>query len=179
MLKKILNKNWTIQQAKKIYFVLIAFLTISYFVFSYIFLFHSKYWLKKNAGSDVFDYKQAKVCIKTHCFDCKIAKTQKQRELWLMFIKKMSLNSWMLFEFPKMWKYSFWMKNTKIPLDIIFINQNFEIVDFTWMNICTWKCISYLSKKFVKYVLEINKGLYNKYNFDLGDKVKIEFLGKK
>ncbi len=52
-----------------------------------------------------------------------IANTYKQREIGLMFRKSLDMNKGMLFVFPVAKKHKFWMKNTYIPLDMIFFNN--------------------------------------------------------
>jgi uncharacterized membrane protein (UPF0127 family) len=68
--------------------------------------------------------------------------------------------------------YPFWMKNTLIPLDIIWINKDKEVVfikkDF---QPCTEICESITPDKKAKYVLEINGSLADKNNIKVGDKV--------
>ena len=64
------------------------------------------------------------------------------------------------------------MKNTSIPLDIIFINKTYEIID-VFYNAKPNNLKSILSKKKAKYVLELNKGVFNAHRFDLKDKIII------
>jgi uncharacterized protein len=83
----------------------------------------------------------------------------------------------MLFVFPDVQTRSFWMKNTLIPLDMLFISDKFEIVDMTTMQPCKADpCPSYSSKKPAMYVLEVNAGYANANNITVGGKAAFRFV---
>jgi len=62
------------------------------------------------------------------------------------------------------------MKNTYIPLDIAYINNNLEIVDIQTMKPHDLTLI--LSKYPASYALEVNAGFFKKNNINVGDKLK-------
>ena len=103
-------------------------------------------------------------------FNVEVAKTKEERKIGLMYRKKLLNNEGMLFIFPREKIIQLWMKNTYIPLDVIFISENKVIVDIK-------KNMEKLSETIVKskvksrYVLEFNAGLINKLNIEIGDKV--------
>ena len=103
-------------------------------------------------------------------FNVEVAKTIEERRSGLMYRKKLLNNEGMLFIFPREKIIQLWMKNTYIPLDVIFISENKVIVDIK-------KNMEKLSETIVKskvksrYVLEFNAGLINKLNIEIGDKV--------
>lgn len=71
-------------------------------------------------------------------------------------------------------KISFWMKNMKFPIDIIFINSNNTIIDIHKNNQpCLYNASCPLITPTSNYrtVLEINSGLVDKYEIKVGDKV--------
>jgi uncharacterized membrane protein (UPF0127 family) len=117
------------------------------------------------------------VCIKNFCRKVKIASTPQQRRKWLMFVKHLKENEWMLFIFEKSWIYWFWMKNTYIPLDIIWIDKNFRITKI-WQKAqpcLTWKCKIVYNKKPAQYVLEIPWWESEKLKISTWEEVKIIF----
>ena len=66
---------------------------------------------------------------KTHHFQVEIADTDETRERGLMFRKSLGPNAGMLFDFKTPHEVSFWMKNTLIPLDIIFIDPEGRVLN--------------------------------------------------
>ena len=103
-------------------------------------------------------------------FNVEVAKTIEERRIGLMYRKKLLNNEGMLFVFPREKIIQLWMKNTYIPLDVIFISENKVIVDIK-------KNMEKLSETIVKskvksrYALEFNAGLINKLDIEIGDKV--------
>ena len=103
-------------------------------------------------------------------FNVEVAKTIEERRTGLMYRKKLLNNEGMLFIFPREKIIQLWMKNTYIPLDVIFISKNKVIVDIK-------KNMEKLSETLVKskvksrYALEFNAGLINKLDIKIGDKV--------
>lgn len=101
-----------------------------------------------------------KICCNNSCFNIEIADDYKSRQLWLMYRESMPDNDWMLFIFDKTWFYSFWMKNTIIPLAWIRLDSELKIVDIIQMDPCkTEQCPSYKPQSEAQYVLEINQWL--------------------
>ena len=89
-----------------------------------------------------------------------------------MFREKLEENEGMLFIFDDEKQVSFWMKNTLIPLDMIFINKNLEIVSVKTAVPCEKDpCQVYESSKPVKFVIEANAGFAFKNRIDVGDKL--------
>ncbi|MBI2057274.1 DUF192 domain-containing protein [Candidatus Pacearchaeota archaeon] len=75
-----------------------------------------------------FSDNKNKVCFSEKCFDVEIASTQEELSKGLMFRESLDENSGMLFIFQEERAYNFWMKNTLISLDIIWINSNKEVI---------------------------------------------------
>ncbi len=63
-----------------------------------------------------------------HIFNVEIADTQRTRAKGLMFRKEMASDAGMLFLFPQQKMLSFWMKDTPLPLDIIFVDRKGRVV---------------------------------------------------
>lgn len=116
------------------------------------------------------------VCFERNCFSVELAKTAQQQEQGLMFRESLESNQGMLFIFESLGNYPFWMKNTLIPLDIIWINSNQEIVFISRnTSICKEEpCQSINPNKEAKYVLEINAGISEEINLNIGDKLELK-----
>ena len=67
------------------------------------------------------------VCFENNCFDVDIALTESEKEKGLMYVEHLNENKGMLFVFENEGQHSFWMKNTLIPLDILWIDEDLNI----------------------------------------------------
>jgi len=105
-------------------------------------------------------------------FVIEIAENQREKNIGLMYRRHMPDDQGMLFLEEREKRVSFWMKNTYIPLDIIFINSDKEIVNIYKMA-KPESLETIYSIKPVKYVLEINGGLCDKLGIGIGNKIKI------
>jgi len=85
------------------------------------------------------------------------------------------LEGGMLFIFPKDTRAAFWMKNTKIPLDMLFIDSNLTIVNIAHSaQPCTQDpCKNYPAAAPIQYVLEVNGGFSMEKNIKAGDKITL------
>ena len=82
-----------------------------------------------------------------------IADTQEKRERGLMFREHLGENKGMFFAFDNEGTYAFWMKNTLIPLDIIFISKDLNVVEIIHAEPCEEDpCKTYETTKYAKYV---------------------------
>lgn len=98
-----------------------------------------------------------------------------ERQTGLMYRTSMKNNRGMLFVFDKSEMKSFYMKNTYLPLDIIFIDGHKKIINIS-KNAKPLSEQSILSESPAKYVLEINAGLSNKWNLKPGDSIDFSKL---
>ena len=87
-----------------------------------------------------------------------------------MYRDNLPLDQGMLFVYPFNQQVTMWMKNTQIPLDMIFINTNGDIEDIIRMTIPN-SLTRLTTKNKVKAVLEINGGLSKYLKINKGDKV--------
>lgn len=94
---------------------------------------------------------------KEHVFQVEIADTDEERALGLMFRETMAADHGMLFIFPEAGERYFWMKNTPLPLDIIFASENGEVVHVA-ANTTPFSERIIPSNGAAKYVLELNAG---------------------
>jgi len=103
-----------------------------------------------------------------------VADTEQKREIGLMFRENLDENKGMLFVFDDEKYVTFWMKNTLIPLDIIFISSNGTINEIkeNVQPCLADPCELYPSVNPSKYVLEVNANFSKKNGISVGDSVK-------
>lgn len=102
------------------------------------------------------------------------ARTPQERAYGLMFRTSLPDNHGMLFIFDREERVSFWMKDTLIPLDMIFIDADKKIIHIE-KNAPPCKndpCPVYPSTLPAKYVLEVNGGWGEKNGVMVGDRLK-------
>ncbi len=118
----------------------------------------------------------SKVCTDEICFDVEIADSLSERKQGLMYREHLEENKGMLFIFDEQKIHPFWMKNTLIPLDIIWIDEQMEIVSiFPNAQPCkTEQCDSIRPLKKAKYVLEINGGMAAEKGIDVHDFIEFK-----
>ena len=100
--------------------------------------------------------------------DIEIADTDQKTMQGLMYRSSMPQNAGMLFLMPREDIQGFWMRNTYIPLDMIFVNSNKQIVTIH-ANTTPMNESSYISTAPALYVVEVNAGYCNKNNIKEGD----------
>lgn len=98
-----------------------------------------------------------------------ISDTPEKRMKGLMGRERLEWDSGMLFVFEYEQHLSFWMRNTRIPLSIAFIDQSGIIVDM--VDMAPYDTSSYVSKHSAIYTLEMNCGWFEKNKVRIGDKV--------
>ncbi len=106
--------------------------------------------------------------------DIEIADDEYRRQLGLMNRNEMDEKQGMLFIFPRQDYLSFWMRNTFISLDMIFVDESKTIVTIH-KNTRILSDTSYPSAKPARYVVEVVAGFTDKYNIQIGD--KIDWMG--
>lgn len=105
-----------------------------------------------------------------------VAENEVQRQQGLMYREEMAENHGMLFIFPTESRYTFWMKNTYISLDIIFLNQDLEIVTIHENTKTNQTEERYQASENSLYVVEVNAGFTYKNGIEVGDRVHIQNL---
>jgi uncharacterized membrane protein (UPF0127 family) len=130
-------------------------------------------WLFNNEHSNIpYNYPSSLTIInskgETHDFDLITAATPEQRAKGLMNVKHLDKDSGMLFLFESPRQVSFWMKDTYIPLDMLFFNEKGVIVNI-YENAKPLSLEHISSKGAVSRVLEINGGQSKARNIKAGD----------
>lgn len=112
------------------------------------------------------------VCQNTNCWNVSIADDPEEMQTGLMYKTSLAENAGMLFIFPEPDLYEFWMQNTYIPLDIIWLDQNKQIV-FIKENAApcntNTSCLKIKPAAKASYVLELNAGQVKKQGLKIGD----------
>ncbi|HME87532.1 MAG TPA: DUF192 domain-containing protein [Candidatus Nanoarchaeia archaeon] len=101
-----------------------------------------------------------------------LASTPEQKAQGMMF--RANLTGGMLFSYDEEQPRHFWMKNTLIPLDMLFINKNREIVTIHHAVPCTRDPCAVYSSDPAQYVLEVNGNFTEENNINVGMKVILE-----
>jgi len=108
--------------------------------------------------------------------EAEIADTPKKRAEGLMYREHLAQNRGMLFTFGQAQLWTFWMKNTKIPLDIIWMNEKKQIIHIARsVPICTRtddRCPQYQPNDPALYVLELGSGEADRLKLEKGSKLK-------
>jgi uncharacterized membrane protein (UPF0127 family) len=102
--------------------------------------------------------------------DVEIADTPVRRTTGLMYRTALKESQGMLFIFPRSDYQSFWMKNTVLSLDILFVNEDMQVVTI-YRNTTPLSEESYPSTEAAQYVVEVNAGFVDRHGIRLKDKV--------
>ncbi len=107
-------------------------------------------------------------------FGVEVASTPEERRIGLMNRTFLAESDGMLFVFERPTVQNFWMKNTLIPLDMLYLDENRKIVRITHnAQPCKVEnCPLYSSFEPAQYVLEINGGQANMLGISVGDEVE-------
>jgi hypothetical protein len=118
---------------------------------------------------------EPQVELKGERFDVELATTPQQQQLGLMFRDNMADDHGMLFVFPDSAPRRFWMKNTRIPLDIFYFDENLKLVSVAEdTKPCrVAQCPDYPSAGPARYVLELNAGKAAELAAKPGDELQL------
>jgi uncharacterized protein len=121
----------------------------------------------------------AKIVINKTTINLEAANTPREQEIGLMFRASMPADRGMVFNFPTAVPANFWMKNTLIPLDIIFLRGD-KIMNIQ-ANVPPCKadpCPGYgpTSNVLIDRVIELNAGQAKKLGLKVGDKLLVQSL---
>jgi hypothetical protein len=106
--------------------------------------------------------------------ETEVAKTPEKRAKGLMLRESLSQDKGMLFVFSEAEEQNFWMKNTLIPLDMIFISEDKKVTSIHKNAVPCEKdpCRSYPSNASAQYVVEVNAGFSDAHGIKVGDPVR-------
>jgi uncharacterized protein len=100
-----------------------------------------------------------------------VVQTEEEKARGLMFRESLGKNEGMLFVYEKEEFLSFWMKNTRIPLSIAFIDATGRIVDIQDMD--PFSLETHTSAVPAVYALEVNQGWFQRNGVTPGDRVNL------
>ena len=98
------------------------------------------------------------------------ATDEQSRITGLMFQKTLPEKAGMVFDFGEMQIVNMWMRNTILPLDMIFFDDAGKVVNIA-MNTEPFSLDIISSQKPSKFVLEVNAGVAKKFGLNVGDQV--------
>lgn len=120
---------------------------------------------------------QTEIYFEDHRFEVEIADTSEERARGLMFREELGEDQGMLFVYEEENDRSFWMKNTLIPLDIIFLDSDFEVINIERAdpepNTSDDNLQRYRSDRPAQYVLEINQNRSKEIGLEKGSKMSL------
>ena len=116
-------------------------------------------------------FAETAVCFQDQCFTVETAGTFEEQSQGLQFRTELAPDAGMLFIFSHDGRYAFWMKDTLIPLDMIWLDRDMKVVHMK-ENVppCTHDpCPSYSPESPARYVLELNAGMVQKIGLKIDD----------
>lgn len=120
--------------------------------------------------------------IKDRHFKLEVANTLAQKSRGLMYRDSLKPDEGMIFISPSPSIQYFWMKNTKIPLDMIFLKEDGSVINienaYPQPNTPDINLKLYQSLSPAKYVIELNSGTTQKIQLAPGDKINLDSLLK-
>jgi hypothetical protein len=129
-------------------------------------------WIFAGSGAYAASIQPLEIVTKTgvHVFSVEMATTEEEKTTGLMYRKELAEGKGMLFDFTPEQEVSMWMKNTYIPLDMIFIRADGRILRIAEnTEPLSTKIIP--SRGLAKGVLEVIGGTAQKYGIQPGDRV--------
>ena len=109
------------------------------------------------AVANAISFERTRLIINGDTYTLEIAKTSEQRQRGLMFRQQLDMRQGMLFIYPQPGEHRIWMKNTPIPLSVIWIDENQIIIDVQLLPPCeNDPCQIYGVAKASKYIIELN-----------------------
>jgi uncharacterized protein len=110
-----------------------------------------------------------------------IADTEAKRQRGLMFREQLAPNEGMIFLFDELDYYPFWMKNTLIPLDMLWLDPDGRVVSIA-QSVPPCKadpCPSYFPDAKSVYVVEVVSGFVREHKVKVGDVLQLRNVPKK
>ena len=140
-----------------------------------IFFFYVTHFTVKKPGS-------VEIQVASSTIYAQVANTENKRSLGLSYTPKIDENAGMLFIFPDMQARNFWMRDMYFDLDIIWLDENKQVVGFfenvpkeSYNHNHPEQSKIYHSPDNTKYVLEVNDGTMQRLKIKVGDKLDFKY----
>lgn len=150
-----LRRNW------KVAGIIVVLAIVSFFVFT-----------SNSIGSTATLFTDSGL----HRIAVEVADTPEMRATGLMHREEMADDAGMLFDFGQLQPVSMWMKNTLIPLDMLFLREDGTIATIA-RNARPLDLTPIPSGEAVRYVLELNGGAAVAYGAKVGDRLEHPIIG--
>jgi uncharacterized protein len=157
----------------------IIFILLLIIFLGLVLLLFYRIYQQNNSKNKNLPYKTVITEINSRKYKMELANTNESRSKGLMFREKMDKDKGMLFIFERESIYPFWMKNTYIPLDMIWLNKNKEVV-YIQKDVKPCKnsleaiCKSIVPTAKAMYVIELNTGQTDELDLKIGNKINFE-----
>lgn len=137
-------------------------------------------WGAAPAAAQPAQFGRAQLSIVTatgrHLFHVEVARSQAQMTQGLMFRRELAPDAGMIFEYPQPTVATMWMKNTLIPLDMLFVDARGHIVNIAERTIPLSEDVIAAAAP-VTAVIELNGGTAARLHIKPGDRVLSPFFG--
>jgi uncharacterized protein len=104
-------------------------------------------------------------------FQLQVADNEGEHQIGLMYRDSMPADHGMLFVFPDERQREFWMKNTRIPLDIIYLDRRGQVVSVKPMK--PFDLTGVPSDRPARFAVELNHGIAKQINVQVGDRIDL------
>ena len=119
----------------------------------------------------------AQATVADYVIELEVARTESQKAMGLMYRTSLADNRGMLFLFEPSQTVNFWMKNVRIPLDMLFLRDGKVKAIAASVPPCNINpCPTYGSQTAVNQVIELRGGRASELGLKVGETVKIQFL---
>ncbi len=119
------------------------------------------------SSSNIFalqQFEKKNLQLNNKTYQLEIADTRKRKSQGLMYRETLASNAGMLFIYQRSGNYRFWMKNTLIPLLVIWLDENAQILGKQILQPCkTAKCPSYGVSMPSRYIVELHPDEYDRF----------------
>lgn len=123
------------------------------------------------ANPDAVDFGSIKVEMGKREYTLELAETRRQRVRGLMFRQNLCDDCGMVFTYPVPQRGSIWMKNTQIPLDLAYVDEDGVITNI--FSLKPHDLTPVRSTGIVAYAIEMNQGWFASKKIKVGDQIII------